>query len=62
MTILEILHEDSLQLDRVIFPDKTPNSGNFWTEIDSCEIQTKFITPGVPYMNPKELISHIQKN
>jgi hypothetical protein len=59
--ILEILHEDSLQLDLVIFPDKTPNFGNFWTEMDSCEIQTKFITPGVLYMNPKALISHIQK-
>jgi hypothetical protein len=60
--ILEILHKGSLQLDLVIFPDKAPNFGNFWTEIDSCEIQTTFITPGVLYMNPKALISHIQKN
>ena len=62
MTILEILHEDSLQLDLVVFPDKTSNFGNFWAEIDSCGIQTKFITPGVLYMNPKALTSHIQKN
>jgi hypothetical protein len=47
MTILEILQEDTIQMDPVISPDKTPNFGNFWTEIDSCEIQTKFIRPGV---------------
>jgi len=51
-----------MQLDLVFFPDKTPNFGNCGTEIDSCEIQTKFITPGVLYMNRKGLISHIQKN
>lgn len=61
MTILEILQEDTLQMYLVIFPDKTPNFGNLWTEIDSCEIQTKFIRPGVLYKNPKALISHIQK-
>jgi hypothetical protein len=32
MTILEILQEDTLQLYLVIFPDKTPNFGNLWTE------------------------------
>lgn len=61
-TILEILCKDSLKFDLMIFPDKPPNFGNCGTEIDSCEIQTKFITPGVLYMNPKALISHIQKN
>lgn len=62
MSILEILNKDSVKLDLVIFPNKPPNFGNCGTEIDSCEIQTKFITPGVLYMNPKALISHIQKN
>jgi hypothetical protein len=62
MTILEILQEDTLQLDLVIFPDKTTNFWYFWTEINNCEIQTKFIRPGVLYINPKTIISHIQKN